>query len=1039
MSQMSQLSSKFSNLKLSEDEEYIDCKYLMDIPDGPLILQNKLNSASSQQIIQTVIHYTFNLFGLLKYKAKTEKIKDMKFVQLANYDWFNQKEFFDFLEANDTQDLQRFLEQKYNEGVTHHAILTILRRVTQSIAQNFIEPIMQFYKYISSLQIRQFRQGAASLIATFANCLNRLIEEHSSGKQSNFLAVKQCTAFLEKILDQFVMPFTDDTGAEIRNYGIDILVDPLSYLSIITKETSYYRLFGQILAKNYIEHLYLSQKLMRVLDSVGQENEIILYNKKPMVKGQLIRENLTTLVNAQLDGLLNLFMFGLKKFENKQDIQKIIKFGLANNQDQPKFDREQVNQSLKSIMTQPDLNITILLGEILDLIDDRIEYSKQPYFQDIVKLVQFQDSLFGRNLDYEAVLSSTLTVILQMPSLLEPQCYLDALMDQKLVFQQQICLIYTAAAVLECQELLNLHKDHNKIQGLQYPDFENIHDRFAQEIFIDSRKLLQITIPYLYLIKNIPINLLKDSSHLVVILFERLLQQIELISIDATKILCRSVKRLIKDDAYEEVCQNIISKYLRSLSNDELIEEVRITTGGAELLKAELINVVDLHKQKTIDLIIDKYNQIHIMSLFSQIIVNIATTGYLADNNEIMEVFSVQTVQKYLQIYFNSNAKISNNNIEISMFMDEIKVAYTYNIDLVQDQCPYLLFNEDLIEKFEQQLIKFLEKYMNNDISPESIRLLKEVEILLKFCSHLASSTFALAAANYLINFLIMNKFSQGVDGLLQVIFFQAHQKFVNGMYDVTQSFQFYIELISMIHKDQERFIQIVVDYQQRCINVQNDDINDLIAEKLFDFLNEQLYQPRRQQKEDTIKFLSKLISAPKIKTIIANYTNPHDMFDKLLTDETLSFDKSSKSENYKQKESWCSKAQKNKLVPQHTSQQYFYQAEKKKQQQDHDSSDQSEKKIISNGRRRRNKTPNKKVSKQNTQQQQEVYENQNNLNIEEQVQSVSPSPQQKFKWGQQDQQESRIEKTEGKKFQKKQYKVDDEDSDGVGPKQRKK
>ena len=49
---------------------------------------------------------------------------------------------------------------------------------------------------------------------------------------------------------------------------------------------------------------------------------------------------------------------------------------------------------------------------------------------------------------------------------------------------------------------------------------------------------------------------------------------------------------------------------------------------------------------------------------------------------------------------------------------------------------------------------------MNNDISPESIRLLKEVEILLKFCSHLASSTFALAAANYLINFLIMNKFS---------------------------------------------------------------------------------------------------------------------------------------------------------------------------------------------------------------------------------------------------------------------------------------
>ena len=29
------------------------------------------------------------------------------------------------------------------------------------------------------------------------------------------------------------------------------------------------------------------------------------------------------------------------------------------------------------------------------------------------------------------------------------------------------------------------------------------------------------------------------------------------------------------------------------------------------------------------------------MSLFSQIIVNIATTGYLADNNEIMEVFSV--------------------------------------------------------------------------------------------------------------------------------------------------------------------------------------------------------------------------------------------------------------------------------------------------------------------------------------------------------------------------------------------------------------
>ena len=69
-----------------------------------------------------------------------------------------------------------------------------------------------------------------------------------------------------------------------------------------------------------------------------------------------------------------------------------------------------------------------------------------------------------------------------------------------------------------------------------------------------------------------------------------------MISIDATKILCRSVKRLIKDDAYEEVCQNIISKYLRSLSNDELIEEVRITTGGAELLKAELINVVDLYK-----------------------------------------------------------------------------------------------------------------------------------------------------------------------------------------------------------------------------------------------------------------------------------------------------------------------------------------------------------------------------------------------------------------------------------------------------------
>ena len=40
------------------------------------------------------------------------------------------------------------------------------------------------------------------------------------------------------------MPLTDDTGVEIRNYGIDILVDPLSYLSIITKETSYYRLFG---------------------------------------------------------------------------------------------------------------------------------------------------------------------------------------------------------------------------------------------------------------------------------------------------------------------------------------------------------------------------------------------------------------------------------------------------------------------------------------------------------------------------------------------------------------------------------------------------------------------------------------------------------------------------------------------------------------------------------------------------------------------------------------------------------------------------
>ena len=40
-------------------------------------------------------------------------------------------------------------------------------------------------------------------------------------------------------------------------------------------------------------------------------------------------------------------------------------------------------------MTQPNMNIKILLGEILDLIDDRIEYSKQPFFQDVVKFVQF--------------------------------------------------------------------------------------------------------------------------------------------------------------------------------------------------------------------------------------------------------------------------------------------------------------------------------------------------------------------------------------------------------------------------------------------------------------------------------------------------------------------------------------------------------------------------------------------------------------------------------------------------------------------------
>ena len=61
---------------------------------------------------------------------------------------------------------------------------------------------------------------------------------------------------------------------------------------------------------------------------------------------------------------------------------------------------------------------------------------------------------------------------------------------------------------------------------------------------------------------------------------------------------------------------------------------------------------------------------------------------------------------------------------------------------------------------------------MNNEITQESIRLLKELENLLTLCSHLACSSFAEAAANYLINFLITNRFTKSIDGLLNVIFF---------------------------------------------------------------------------------------------------------------------------------------------------------------------------------------------------------------------------------------------------------------------------